>query len=221
MRKLVVFSYIFALLYVQGDEISDSPLSRGYVKEEGRGFYLVYQNFEGAGTDEDAFETWTEVDTSGQLNLDYSADPLLDLESLDINNTVSSASYLRVPFTPVTYGDTTYFYGMFKMPTALPGSSIDLASFRHTAGGTNVLRVRVTAGGLLNITHGGSGNVSTGSAMAVNTLYHIWFDYKPASGGLNNGVYSCTFNTVGVKSTGVTRAMTTGNGTGPADMLQI
>lgn len=174
--------------------------------------YLINQNFEGTGYDNS--ETWTEAGT-GTVDEDEATIVLTGSQSMRIT---AAGTQPRVISPSFTAQAEVWVYWQVHM-VSLPGSTLPLMWVRDGAN-AQVMRVRITSAGLLNI-QSATGGANTVDALSTGTMYHIWAHYLKGTGA--NAVVDVGFSTDGVRPTSGNkfRQLTNGDATTDATNLLI
>ena len=171
--------------------------------------YLIKQGFEGAGYDNS--ETWTEAG-SGTIDEDNTSTPLVDSQSLRITTSANTG------LSEASFADRSDLWVYFQFrPEAIPAATSQMAQILN--GTTEVVRIRLTSTGALEVRPAGGTAIATVSTLSATTLYHVWVHYVKGSGA--DGYASIAFSTDGTKPTSGNNFRESTNGTGTLDANKL
>lgn len=161
---------------------------------------LVEENCEGTGTP----SGWTD---SGGPNWDYTTAILQGTQSVLCSSGQSS-------YKTFTGSTTVHAYSLFRIPTALPGSTTTYTAIRDSLGNP-LATFRVNSSGQMIVFANGSESTPTVDSLSANTTYHVWYLFT------SGGTCSVAFSTDGTKPTSGNAYTSKTGGSGTAARLQI
>lgn len=171
--------------------------------------YLLSENFEGTGYE----NSWTETGT-GTQDEDYSTSGL-SLEGSQCLRLAATAQTLITSST-FTAQSTAWAYFLFRFVSS---TSTNVVFQFQNSSAVEVLRMRITTGGVLDVRAGGGTNQAVTDAMSTGTTYHVWVGYTVGSG--SNAVASVGFSTDGTRPTSGTKFAQSTNGTATTNADRI
>ena len=139
-------------------------------------YFLVNQNFEGAGYDNG--ETWTESAT-GTVDEDHTGTVIAGSQSLQVNLAAQTGS-TYASFTAI---NDVYCKFRFRVASTNNGNQV-VATIRS---GTTVLATYTMAGAsrVLRATAAGGANGTSSDAVPVDTDLYVWIEYQAGPGTLS------------------------------------
>lgn len=146
--------------------------------------YLVEETFEGAGTPTD----WTTTGT-GTIDFDNTIVVIDGAQSLML--TAVSQTPRAISPTFAAQGEIWVYFKMIVV--SLPSASVGLITVKN-ASAAQVMRIRVTATGLINV-QSATGGANTTDAVSAGTLYHVLGHYLKGTGA--DAIVDVEFNTTG------------------------
>lgn len=161
--------------------------------------YLIQEDCEGTGTP----ANWFNFNTP---NWDYSASPLAGLQSFQTTNSSSSTNIMASTYSTL--------FGFLLLKVTASGTDQDFFRLK-TSTGAVVGRMSLRSAVQFRISHGGT--TSTITALTLDQLYYIWWDWTISTGG-NNGVMHMYISTTTTKPAAT---LTITNGDATTDVGQI